>query len=442
MSNDRTVRVPGPPCGAQDLPFSLDDGDLPPGSRVGEYVIEGTLAAGGCGTVYSAMHRMLGRRVAVKLLHRALATSAEMVERFVREARVVNQIRSPQIVDVYDLSTLPDGRPYMVMELLRGNSLRALLERRGRLTAAEALAILTPVCQALQAAHEAGIVHRDLKASNVMVVKEGDVPEVKLLDFGIAKLIRTDGAPGLTSAGQRLGTPYAMSPEQIRGGPIDGRADVYALGVLLYQLLTGQVPFLSDDVTDLERLHLESPPPRPSLRAPVAPALDRLVVMTLSKEPANRPQSAREFLAALAAIVMPARPGVARSAGRAIGVYLEVQLRAGAAEDDEALAALGMLLDTAEVELQSAGLSLYLATGSALLAVAALDEDDLRTNDLRAALRDAVGRIETAAREMGASLNIRARIHEDEAQLEPSESGMRVKGGAIAQVGSWPQPQS
>ncbi len=439
MSNDRTVGVSAPRGGTKDLPFAMEEGDLAPGTRVGEYVIEGTLAAGGCGTVYSAVHRMLGRRVALKLLHGALATSAEMVERFVREARIVNQIRSPQIVDVQDLSTLPDGRPYMVMELLRGSSLRALLERRVRMTAQEALAVLRPICNALQTAHEAGIVHRDLKASNVMVVKEGDQPEVKLLDFGIAKLLRTDGQPGLTSVGQRLGTPYAMSPEQIRGGEIDGRADVYALGVLLYQLLTGQVPFASEDLTELERLHLEAPPPHASARAPVLPALDKLIVETMAKDPADRPQSAREFIARLAAIVEPPAPGAARTAGRGVGVYVEVQLRAGAAEDDEALIALGSLLDLAEAELRDAGLSLYLSTGSALLGVAAFPAHVAAAESLRAAAREAAGHIRAAAAELGqGKVTVQARVHEDVADLESENGVLRVKGGPLAQVGSWP----
>src|SRR6266478_5793915 len=173
-----------------------------------------------------------------------LAPSPEMVERFVREARVVNRIRHPNIVDIYEFGELDDKRPYFVMELLEGTSLASIVERRGRLSPAQALSYLEPVCDALRAAHAAGVVHRDLKASNVAVVKEGDPPRVKLLDFGIAKLVRTaPGERGLTAVGQRIGTPYAMAPEQIRGGAIDARVDIYALGVLLYQLLTGRYPF-------------------------------------------------------------------------------------------------------------------------------------------------------------------------------------------------------
>src|SRR5437016_4163176 len=266
-----TPTVPsGPPKESTGEEIDLD-GELAPGDRAGEYLILGTIASGGCGTVYTAEHRVLGRKAAVKVLHSQLASSPEMVERFVREARVVNRIGHPNIVDIYEFGELGDKRPYFVMELLEGTSLATIVERRGRLTAAQALSYLEPVCDALRAAHSAGVVHRDLKASNVAVVKEGDPPRVKLLDFGIAKLVRTaPGERGLTAVGQRIGTPYAMAPEQIRGGAIDTRVDIYALGVLLYQLLTGRYPFISGDPVEMERLHVESPPPRPSAMAPVS----------------------------------------------------------------------------------------------------------------------------------------------------------------------------
>ena len=438
MKDDRTAGVSARPRqNPSDLPYGTGDEDLAPGVRLGEYVIEGTIAAGGCGTVYSAQHRLLGRRAAVKVLHRSLASSAEMVERFVREARVVNQIRSPHIVDVYDLGELPDGRPFMVMELLRGCSLRALLDRRGRLAPLQVVDLLAPVCEALQSAHEAGVVHRDLKASNLMVERELDPPQVKLLDFGIAKLLRTDGAPGITQIGQRLGTPYAMSPEQIRGDVIDARADIYALGVLLYQCLTGKVPFQADEPSELERLHLEAPPPRPSQLAPVPPALDALVLRCLAKDPVQRPPSAKALLELLRAAVQPAVPTPSDpSAGLALAVYVEVHLAAGAADDDAALEALGSLLDAAEQELTAAGLSLYLATGSALLGTAPLEADDQSAAAQRERARAAVVLIETRAAD--ARVGLRVRVHEDKAELELRAGGPQVTGGPIVQVGAWP----
>ena len=442
MSDDRTAGVSARRrTNPQDLPFAMEDEDLAPGARLGEYVIEGTIAAGGCGTVYAAQHRLLGRRAAVKVLHRSLASSSEMVERFVREARVVNQIRSPHIVDIYDLGELPDGRPFMVMELLRGTSLRALLDRRGRLAPSVIEGLLEPVCAALQSAHEAGVIHRDLKASNLMVEREVDPPQVKLLDFGIAKLLRTDGAPGITQVGQRLGTPYAMSPEQIRGDTIDARADVYALGVLLYQCLTGKVPFQAEEPSELERLHLEAPAPRPSALAPVAPALDLLVLRCLEKDPADRPPSAKAFHEQLRAAVQPAAPAPRDpSAGRALAVYVEVHLAPGAAEDDAALEALGALLDAAEQELTAAGLFLYLATGSALLGTAALELDEDAAAAQRDRARAAAVLIETHGIAADARLGLRVRVHEDRAELERKPGGPEVTGGPIVQVGSWPAP--
>jgi serine/threonine-protein kinase len=188
---------------------------------------------------------------------------------------------------------------------------------------------------------------------------------------------------------------------------------------------------------ELERLHLEAPPPHPSAQAPVPPALDLLVVRTLSKDPAQRPQSAREFLSELAALVAPPKSAAQRSEGRGLGVYLEVHLRPGAAEDDEALAALGTLLDLAEAELRRAGLAIYLATGSALLAVAPLG-DVLHANELRGAARGAVGRIDEAGALHAQRIGLRARIREDDAALEEIGGRAQVKGGPLVQVGSWP----
>src|SRR3954466_6720516 len=168
-----TPTVPsGPPKEPSGEPLELDDA-LAPGDRAGEYVIMGKIAAGGCGTVYTAEHRLLGRKTAVKVLHAKLAGSPEMVERFVREAQVVNRIHHPNIVDIFDFGKLDRKQPYFVMELLEGMNLGSIIERRGRLTPAQALGYLAPVCDALGAAHAAGVVHRDLKASNVIVVKEG-----------------------------------------------------------------------------------------------------------------------------------------------------------------------------------------------------------------------------------------------------------------------------
>ena len=273
-------------------PFSAEEGrssrgELPRGALAGDYVIEGHIDRGGCGVVYAAWHRASRAPVAVKVLHSTLASSPRMVKRFIREVEVVKQLEHPGIVAIHGIGELADGRPFHVMERLEGMTLEALLRAEGRMSPGQALALLEPVCVALDAAHGAGIVHRDVKASNIFVVT-GPPRAVKLLDFGIAKLITPDWTGWLTTAGRAPGTLTIMAPEQILGGAIDRRVDVYALGVLLHRLLTGVLPFYSTDATELARQHLEEPPPRPSQRAPLAPALDAVVLRCLEKDPAGR----------------------------------------------------------------------------------------------------------------------------------------------------------
>jgi serine/threonine-protein kinase len=276
-----------------------------PGSRIGDYVVERLIAHGGCGHVYAAEHTVLGRRAALKVLRRDLATAQDAVTRFVREARAVNAIRHPNIVDIYEFGRLPDGRPYHVMELLEGDELEAVLRDQGPFSPKKALEVLRPVCSAVDAAHAMGVIHRDLKASNVVLGVRNGQPLVKLLDFGIAKLIDRSaiGVTTSTPIGQHIGTPYAMAPEQIRGTAVDARTDVYALGVLLFQLLTGRVPFPGDDNSEIERMHLQEEPPKPSRYVDVPPAVDAVVLRCMEKAPERRYPSAREFLAALEAAV-------------------------------------------------------------------------------------------------------------------------------------------
>jgi eukaryotic-like serine/threonine-protein kinase len=411
------------------------EGQLAPGDRAGEYVILGTIATGGCGTVYSAEHRVLGRRAAVKVLHGSLATSPEMIERFVREARIVNRIRHPHIVDIYEFGELTDRRPYFVMELLTGSSLGVVVEQRGRLVPAQALAYLEPVCDALAAAHAAGVVHRDLKASNVAVVKDGDAPQVKLLDFGIAKLLRnTPGERGLTAVGQRIGTPYAMSPEQIRGGAIDARTDIYALGVLLFQLFTGRYPFMSDDPVEMERLHVEAPPPRPSALAPTSPAVDAVVLRCLEKDPAKRFPDVGSLLTALRAAVR----GTVKAARQKRGVAIYAEVRLPAEEPDDALlSGLAALLDHTEALLRDAGFSLYLQTGSALLGVRALPDDAAHDREARAAALHVARSLLDPGAGSDPRLGLAVQVHADEVQLRDGPGGAEVVGGPLVDLGSW-----
>jgi serine/threonine-protein kinase len=262
---------------------------IPAGTMLGEYRIEAPLARGGMGMVFAAVHPVIGKRAAIKILSRELCSDPATVARFVDEARVVNQIGHPNIVDVFAFGAMPDGRQYLVMELLQGETLGARLARQP-LALVETCAILKQLARALAAAHEHGVIHRDLKPDNVFLVAlRGEAPVVKLLDFGIAKLSYADHRVARTAAGAVVGTPQYIAPEQARGHRVDTSADVYAFGGMLFELLTGRPPFLADNASEMIAKHLMEPAPRPSDLAPVAPELDALVVAMLDKDPLARP---------------------------------------------------------------------------------------------------------------------------------------------------------
>ena len=273
--------------------------DLSPGFVVGEYTVDCKLGDGGMATVYGATHPLIGKKAAVKVIAPALSLDAGLVERFVLEARAVNAIGHPNIVDVFSFGRLSDGRSYFVMEWLQGETLYDRLWER-RLTLDEALDILDQICDALEAAHEKGIVHRDLKPANVFLCPvRGRRDLVKLLDFGVAKLIATaEGVdildplsrPPQTMTGQVVGTPDYISPEQARAKPVDGKTDVYALGVIAWEMILGRRPFEADNTADVVRMHLSETPPRPSaLWAEIPSLLDELMASMLSKTASKRP---------------------------------------------------------------------------------------------------------------------------------------------------------
>ena len=223
------------------------------------YVLDGEIGRGGMGIVYAATHPLIGKRVAIKILSRELGSDRVALERFLLEARSVNAIGHPNIVDTFDFGILPDGRQYLVMDLLIGETLRTRL-RRGRLPIEEASIILDEVASALGAAHSKGIIHRDLKPDNVfVVVVPGRTPEIKLLDFGLVKLTTTS-ADGVerTRSGAIVGTPNYMSPEQARAkGRLDHRTDIYALGVLAFEMIAGELPYIRDNALDTLIAHVQ-----------------------------------------------------------------------------------------------------------------------------------------------------------------------------------------
>ncbi|MCY1030897.1 protein kinase [Corallococcus sp. BB11-1] len=260
-------------------------------TQLGEFLIEERIGAGGMGVVYRAVHPLIGKQAAVKVL-RAELMSPEQEQRLLIEARTVNAIRHPGILDVFNFGRLPDGRPYIVMELLQGRALSDVLHAQGRLDVATTVRMLDQMLSALGAAHRAGVVHRDLKPANVFLVELPDAePTLKLVDFGIAKVLQS--REGLTLAdGSVLGTPDFMAPEQIRGGTVGPATDLYALGVLAFQMLTGEKPFQGENV-QVMFAHVEQPAPRASSRVKgLPPALDALVLQLMEKDPARRPASA------------------------------------------------------------------------------------------------------------------------------------------------------
>jgi serine/threonine protein kinase len=273
------------------------------GMQVGDYRVEEKIGAGGMGSVYRAVHSKNGKVVAIKVLSGMHARDANSVRRFILEIRAVNEIHHPNLVDIFSFGQLTDGRYYYVMEFLEGCSLGALMRARGILRPAEILEVFVDVLKALQAAHAKGIVHRDLKPDNVFLVdvRAGQPLRAKLLDFGLAKLV-SDPAPAvpLTAAGMAVGTPQYMAPEQCKARKVDGRADLYALGVMLYEAVTGKLPCDGRSTLEIWEAHVRRIPRRPTELAPdISPELESIIMTLLAKSPEERFSSADAVIAAL-----------------------------------------------------------------------------------------------------------------------------------------------
>jgi serine/threonine protein kinase len=253
------------------------------------YVIESLIAAGGMGLVYRCRHRVLGKRLAIKIIRADVAQMPDGSDRFLLEAKAASAIGHEHIVDIGDFGALPDGSPYLVMEFLEGLSLAALLRDEPCLGVPRIAHLAIQIAEGLGAAHAAGIVHRDLKPDNVFVLERKGDDFVKILDFGVARMAQN--AKRLTQAGTIVGTPHYMSPEQALGHEVDHRGDIYALGVILYELLAGRVPFDGDHYLAVLHQHLQAMPPAFSALDPpvsIPAALERIVTKCLAKLPEDR----------------------------------------------------------------------------------------------------------------------------------------------------------
>src|ERR1044071_6890262 len=301
---------------AEGQTFCPDDGEVlqeSPESFVGrvidgKYRVEGFIAQGGMGAVYRARHILLGDEVVIKTLRSEMRSNAEWLKRFQREGKAARAFRHPNSVTVYDLSSGSDGQVYMVMEYVEGHTLDKELKVRGRFTPGEALEVLEPVADVLDAAHARGVVHRDLKPENIMLGSDGrGGTVVKVLDLGIAKIVGGDvhatGVASLTIAGQILGTPYYMSPEQWGELPrdgnaeVDGRTDIYSLGIIFYELVAGKKPLTGTTRPELRQKHVAGKPPSLSGAAQEVPEeFSRAVARAMSKDRADRPQTAGDFV--------------------------------------------------------------------------------------------------------------------------------------------------
>lgn len=294
------------------------------GESLGNYRILRHLGSGGMGLVYLAEQELIGRKVALKVIHKELAQNREIIIRFFNEARAVNQIDSEHVVEIHDLGQGPDGEYFFVMEYIDGHNLAQVLTEEGHLEIGQALHVGAQIADALDAAHRSGIMHRDLKPDNIMLVdKHGDPDFVKVLDFGLAKMFaQAGGGQQLTARGVILGTPQYMAPEACEGkGRVDYRSDIYSLGVLLFQMCTGHVPFDGSTMGEVLIKQVRELPPAPlSLNGDIPPAVEQVILRCLAKQPDSRFQS---MVAVRDALLDPDRylasgPGLMPSAAAAI----------------------------------------------------------------------------------------------------------------------------
>ncbi|WNG23765.1 protein kinase [Cystobacter fuscus] len=296
-----------------------DDGTLVPdalvGQHLGEYVVRQHIGSGGMGIVYAGEHLTIGRKVAIKLIREERSQSPQ-ARGLLAEARAASAIRHHGIIDIFGFGQQPGVGQYLVMEYLEGSPLDVLLQARAPLPLPEALALLCEVLDALSAAHAVGVIHRDLKPSNIFVARQSNGTEsIKVLDFGLAKRSTApQGSTAQTHSDVVVGTPQYMAPEQALCEAVSPQTDLYAVGVIAFELLTGQRPFTGRSPMEIVAHHLRTPPPAPSLFVELPPEVDALVLQLLAKEPQRRPGSASEVASQLRAL-LPSRAGSILSSG-------------------------------------------------------------------------------------------------------------------------------
>lgn len=418
---------------------SLYGEQLLPGAFIDGYVVEAQVAGGGFSELYRVRDESTGRLAALKLLRPEIAAARQFRRRFQLEAQALLNLRHPNIVEMRTAGELRDGRPYMVMEWLSGRELLAEINERGAFAPREALAVMEQVAAALTVAHEDGIIHRDLKAANVMVVATRPSLQLKLIDFGVAKVLdpTRDGASPLTRSGVVLGTPVCMAPEQIRSEALDVRTDVYACGILLFQLLTGRLPFTGTTRAELEELHLHAPPPVPSALVPVAPALDQIVLRCLAKVRTDRYPTVAALMEDLRAAIDAGGEAQRPAEVPACACYVQVFIDEEQEDLDAAMDRAELLLDRAREEAALVGSVVTIDTANALLYSLPLGDDPA---EVRTRLAASATRLLQDVNATDAVAGIRATLCLHEGTLKLVDG--RPAGGTILRFADWaPGPQ-
>jgi serine/threonine protein kinase len=301
-------------CPRHDVEL-VENGDPYIGTQIGQrYLVTETIGRGSMGVVYKAKQIDTNKEVAIKILHAHLTSNRESIKRFHHEAKAASRLRHPNIVHLYDVGVIPGGQPYIAMELLTGMTLADFLQKRKYLDTSEALPIIRMVCEALAEAHSHGVVHRDIKPANIMLVnKFGQENFVVVLDFSISKVIERVSDVDSTTPGLIFGSPAYMSPERFLGKGGDFRSDIYSLGIIMFQMLSGKTPFRANDLYSLMHEHVTTSPPRVKEMRPECDIPDELEVIigtALAKKAENRQENVREVLSQLNFLYRPSLPHV------------------------------------------------------------------------------------------------------------------------------------